>query len=256
MTEYFSSLAVWFKNVISSVLSWFFDTSNTTKLYIFIVPLLVVGAIFVFFEFVFPLFYHLPNWGVNRSVSVLKPTNNINIKPNLRLIPRKMERIYDRRIGQKIYNNKPAEVRSARAQNVSAPSVRLPISNRVSTVRVTPVNGDRVRSDKVRFQTSGTGIKVVPVRSAVPAQLRTNVPVKTGVTLKSSTVRGLANNNIKNNIRVLEPTHTDIKWRLRPTWLFIQFKQKFKTSKFGLNLHKLLELVRSAVRSVVLKKGK
>lgn len=58
MTEYFSSLAVWFKNVISSVLSWFFDTSNTTKLYIFIVPLLIVGAIIVFFEFVFPLFFH------------------------------------------------------------------------------------------------------------------------------------------------------------------------------------------------------
>lgn len=90
MINNFTSVITWFKDISSSLLSWFFDTSNVSKVLLFIVPLFVIGAIFVLFDFIIPMFYDLPQWKLKRQIAVMTPKNTYGLQVNKHLIPRKM----------------------------------------------------------------------------------------------------------------------------------------------------------------------
>lgn len=90
MINNFTSVITWFKDISSSLLSWFFDTSNVNKVLLFIVPLFVIGAIFVLFDFIIPMFYDLPQWKLKRQIAVMTPKNTYGLQVNKHLIPRKM----------------------------------------------------------------------------------------------------------------------------------------------------------------------
>lgn len=88
MIDNFSSLITWFKDITSSLLSWFYDLSNVSKIMIFVVPLLVCGGIFVFFEYILPLFFHLPFFNLNRKLVAMSPKNTVGLRTYGQLIPR------------------------------------------------------------------------------------------------------------------------------------------------------------------------
>ncbi len=88
MINNFTSVITWFKDISASLLSWFFDTSDLNKVLLFVVPLFVVGAIFVLFDFIVPMFYDLPQWRLNRQLAVMTPKNTYGLSINKHLIPR------------------------------------------------------------------------------------------------------------------------------------------------------------------------
>lgn len=88
MINAYSSIISWIKSITSSILSWFFDLSNNNKILLFVVPLFVVIAISVLFDFIVPLFWDLPQWKIKKQVAVMTPKNTYGLQINKHLIPR------------------------------------------------------------------------------------------------------------------------------------------------------------------------
>lgn len=88
MINAYSSIISWIKSITSSILSWFFDLSNNNKILLFVVPLFVVIAISVLFDFIVPLFWDLPQWKIKKQVAVMTPKNTYGLQMNKHLIPR------------------------------------------------------------------------------------------------------------------------------------------------------------------------
>lgn len=89
MINNFTSVITWFKDITTSLLGWFFDTSNINKILLFIVPFLVIAVLFVLFDFIIPMVYDLPQWNINKKLYAMSPRNTYALAVNKHLIPRK-----------------------------------------------------------------------------------------------------------------------------------------------------------------------
>lgn len=93
MINNFTSVITWFRDITTSLLGWFFDTSNLNKILLFIVPLLVIAVLFVLFDFIIPMVYDLPQWNINKKLYAMTPRNTYALAINKHLIPRKFNHL-------------------------------------------------------------------------------------------------------------------------------------------------------------------
>lgn len=88
MIDSFTAVITWIKSISVSVLNWFFDLSNQSKVLLFVVPLFVIAGIALFFDFIVPLFWDLPQWKLKKHLNVMTPKNTYGLQINKHLIPR------------------------------------------------------------------------------------------------------------------------------------------------------------------------
>lgn len=123
MISNFTSVITWLKDITSQILAWFFDLTNTNKVLLFVVPLFVIGAIFVLFDFIVPMFYDLPIWRLNKQITVMSPKNTYGLAINKHLIPRSpysLRRMFMRTIGGRVKTYNPHSLKTWASKELKA----------------------------------------------------------------------------------------------------------------------------------------
>ena len=171
MVNSFTSVITWFVGIFQDLISWFLDTTSTTKILLFVAPVFVIAGLYVLFDFVIPMFYDLPQWKINKQVVVMSPKNQLNLKPNLHLIPRRSYKLIPRkfysRIGAKIHSFKGNDIKSFKSDKIQSYNTRDIKSFRSEEIRSFKVNDIKaLKPEEMR------SFKVNDIKALKPEEIR------------------------------------------------------------------------------------